>query len=277
MPGDSPEHFNWSAPVVRTRRVTPNMQRITLAGGDLGRFESTGIPDEHLLLAFPPHGTEKRSYTVRRWDAEIQEMDIDFAVHAGGTAARWAVQARPGDKLGFSSASGWYAPPSDANWQLLLADMTALPALSRILEEMPSSTPVHVIAEVATPQDRQRLVTDAKLTVTWLHRSGNGAGSSLLAEAARSWSRPGGPGYVWFAGEAKVSREVRRWLRHELGWQANRYDVVGYWRENQEEWVAHYETVREHIEAAADSALAASEDFDVVRDAVDAALDRAGL
>ncbi|WP_072690895.1 siderophore-interacting protein [Rhodococcus marinonascens] len=277
MPDDSPERPDWSAPVVRTRRVTPNMQRITLAGGDLSRFESSGTPDERLLLAFPPDGTEKRSYTVRRWDADALEMDIDFAVHAGGTAALWAARARPGETLGFSTASGWYDPPSDAGWQLLLADMAALPAVSRILEEMPSSDRVHVIAEVTTPEDRQRLVTDAKLTATWLHGSGNGAGSSLLAEAARSWPLPSGPGYVWFAGEAKVSRVVRRWLRHDLGWPADRYDVLGYWRENKEEWVARYEAVREQIEAAADSALAASKDFDSVRDAVDAALDRAGL
>jgi hypothetical protein len=52
---------------------------------------------------------------------------------------------------------------------------------------------------------------------------------------------------------------------------------MGYWRENKEEWVARYETVREQIEAARDSALAACEDFDAVRDAVDAALERSGL
>ncbi|AOW92292.1 NADPH-dependent ferric siderophore reductase [Rhodococcus sp. WMMA185] len=277
MPDASPDPLEWMAPVARSTKLTPNMRRITLAGGDLGRFESSGTPDESLLLAFPPDGAEKRSYTVRRWDADALEMDIDFAVHAGGTAARWAAKARPGETVGFSTASGWYAPPHDAKWELLLADMTALPAVGRILEEMPSSTRVHVIAEVTTPEDQQDLVTDAELTVTWLHGTGNGIGNSLLAEAARSWWRPNEPGYVWFAGEAKVSRVVRRWLRHDLGWPADRYDVIGYWRENKEQWEARYETVREQIEAATSSALAAGDDFDSVRDTVDEALDRAGL
>ncbi|WP_009479634.1 siderophore-interacting protein [Rhodococcus sp. JVH1] len=277
MSDDPLEHLAWSASVARTTRVTPNMQRITLAGGDLGRFESSGRPDERLLLAFPPDGAEKRSYTVRRWDPDALEMDIDFAVHAGGTAAHWAARARPGETLGFSTASGWHAPPADAEWQLLLADMTALPAVGRILEELPGSSRVHVIAEVTTPEDRQQFTTDAGVTVTWLDGSGNGAGDSLLADAARDWSRPDGPGYVWFAGEAKVSRVVRRWLRHDLDWHSDRYDVIGYWRDNKEEWVARYETVREQIEAARDCALAAGDDFDSVRDAVDAALDRTGL
>ncbi|TQC46402.1 siderophore-interacting protein [Rhodococcus sp. WS4] len=277
MSEESLEHLDWSAPVVRTTRVTPNMQRITLAGGDLGRFESSGRPDERLLLAFPPDGAEKRSYTVRRWEPDALEMDIDFAVHAGGAAAQWAARAQPGESLGFSTASGWYAPPADAAWQLLLADMTALPAVGRIVEELPSTARVHVIAEVTTRCDRQEFATAAAQTTTWLHGSGNGTGDSLLAEAARDWVRPDAPGYVWFAGEAKVSRVVRRWLRHELGWPADRYDVIGYWRDNKEEWVARYETVRAQIEAARDTALAAGDDFDSVRDAVDAALDRTGL
>ena len=134
-----------------------------------------------------------------------------------------------------------------------------------------------MIAEVTTRGDRQEFATAATQTATWLHGSGNGTGDSLLAEAARDWVRPDAPGYVWFAGEAKVSRVVRRWLRHELGWPADRYDVIGYWRDNKEEWVARYETVREQIEAARDTALAAGDDFDSVRDAVDAALDRTGL
>ncbi|MCQ4119214.1 siderophore-interacting protein [Rhodococcus tibetensis] len=276
MPEPSSEPPDRWAPVVRTERITPNMQRITLSGGDLTRFESSGAPDERLLLAFPPGGME-RSYTVRRWDPSACEMDIDFAVHAGGPAVRWALQASPGEVVGFSAASGWYAPPGDEEWQLLVADMTALPAVGRIVEELPGSAHVHVIAEITTTEDRQQLTTGADLTVTWLHDSGNGTGRSRLAEAARSWSRPSGPGYVWFAGEAKTSRDVRRWLRHELGWPPERYDVMGYWRADKEDWVARYETFREQIEAARDSALAAGRDFDAVRDAVDAALDRTGL
>ncbi|MDV7244715.1 MULTISPECIES: siderophore-interacting protein [Rhodococcus] len=277
MPVHSSEQPDRWAPVVRTERVTPNMQRITLSGGDLTEFESSGVPDERVLLAFPPGGAEQRSFTVRRWDPSSCEMDIDFAVHAGGAAIRWALQASPGDVLGFSAAAGWYSPPSDTAWQLLVADMTGLPAVGRIVEELPGSAHVHVIAEITSAEDRQQFTTEADVTVTWLHGSGNGTGRSRLAEAARTWPRPSEPGYVWFAGEARTSRDVRRRLRHELVWPANRYDVMGYWRENKEDWVARYETVREQIEAARDSALAAGEDFDAVRDAVDAALERSGL
>lgn len=270
------DRLPYSATVSSTRRLTSHMQRITFEGPGLAGFTSSGRPDERLLVGLPPHYRDQRSYTVRRWDPERGELTVDFVVHAGGNAARWAEQATPGEPVGLSSASGWYAPPPDAAWQLLLADMTALPAVGRILEEMPAGTRAHVIAETVEPADEQQFVSSADVTVTWLH-GGNGAAPSMLYAAARSWTHPAEPGYVWFGGEAHTSREVRRWLRHELGWRPERYDVMGYWRDRKEEWTRRYEQVRAEIEAVADRAMAEGDDLDTVRDAIDAALERAGL
>lgn len=292
-------HPYYFAPVSSAARVTPNMQRITLTGGDLTRFASSGDPDERLLVVFPDVGADRppapqrvgdgwdypvegprpvmRSYTVRRWEPQRCELTVDFAVHDGGAAARWALQARPGQVLGLTTASGWHRPPADTAWQLLLADMTALPAVGRIVEELAPGTRVHVLAEVPTPDDEQYVPTSGDVTYTWLHGTGNGLGPSALATSARDQPRPEGPGYVWFAGEAGLSREVRRWLRHDLGWPAERYHVIGYWRADKEAWTARYEQVRQQIEAAGTAALAAGGDFDSVRDAVDEAMDEAGL
>ncbi|MBM4632585.1 SIP domain-containing protein [Rhodococcus hoagii] len=295
---DNPSPYLF-APVSDVVRVTPNMQRITLRGGDLRHFASSGDPDERLLVVFPNPGDdapprpqrigtavdypadgarpEMRSYTVRRWDASAFEMDLDFAVHEGGAAVRWALQARPGQTLGVTTASGWYRPPPDTAWQLLLADMTALPAVGRIVEGLPRGARVHVVAEVTTPADEQRFDTAGDVTYTWLHGTGNGVSPSALATAARRHDLPDGPGYVWFAGEAGLSREIRRWLRHDLGRPTERYHVLGYWRADKEAWTARYEQVREQIESAQIAALESGGDFDSVRDAVDAAMDDAGL
>ena len=40
---------------------------------------------------------------------------------------------------------------------------------------------------------------------------------------------PDGPGYFWMAGESAQMRDIRRHLRHELGWDTRHYDVMGYW------------------------------------------------
>ncbi|WP_241665791.1 siderophore-interacting protein [Prescottella subtropica] len=267
------------APVTRVARITPNMQRITLSGGDLDHFRSSGDPDERLLVMFPTDGPEPglRSYTVRHWNPATTEMDIDFAVHDGGAAVHWALHATPGDILGVTSASGWYHPPADTAWQLLIADMTALPAVGRILEELTPGTRVHVVAEITDPLDEQHIDTSGDVTWTWLHGTGNGIGPSALAATVRAWTPPDGPGYVWFAGEAGLSRIVRRRLRHDLDFPADRYDVIGYWRADKDTWTARYEQVRDRIEAAQAAALASDADFETVRDAVDEAMERAGL
>lgn len=275
MPLD--DELSYSAAVVDTHRPTPHMQRITFAGPGLDGFTSTGRPDERLLVGLPPDHRERRSYTVRRWDPERTELTLDFAVHAGGVAASWAEQAVIGEVVGLSRASGWYTAPPGDGWQLLLADMSALPAVGRILEERPAGVRVHVIAEVVDSADAQHFASDADITVDWHHGSGNGMGPSALYEAARGWVPPDGPGYVWFAGEARTSRQVRRWLRHELGRPPEQYDVMGYWRDRKEEWTRQYDRVRTEIEAVAHRAMTEGADLDSVRDAVDAAMERAGL
>ena len=40
---------------------------------------------------------------------------------------------------------------------------------------------------------------------------------------------PEGPGYFWMAGESAQMRDIRRHLRHEVGFAAGAFDVMGYW------------------------------------------------
>lgn len=107
--------------VTATERLTPDMLRITLGGEDLAGFVSAGY-DDHVKLCFPKPGEELpvwpaigpdatplaegvvaspvRDFTPRRYDADRQELTIDFAVHEAGPASDWAVNAVPGSRLG---------------------------------------------------------------------------------------------------------------------------------------------------------------------------------
>ena len=40
---------------------------------------------------------------------------------------------------------------------------------------------------------------------------------------------PESPGYFWMAGESAQMRDIRRHVRHDLGWDNRHYDVMGYW------------------------------------------------
>lgn len=277
--------------------LTPNMIRLRFGGEDLRRFVSSGDPDERLVVVLPRPGERDtaapvrqedgtldypaddepamRSYTVRRVGGG--GLVIDVVRHDGGAAATWAARARVGDVVYLSPAKGWYSPPDDVRWQLLLADMTALPALGRILEELPPGQRAVVLAEVTEPGDAQEIESAADVSCTWMVGSGNGQRPSGLLTALRDVELPDGPGYVWFAGEAAESRAVRKHLRRERGWPTERCTVIGYWRVDQERWLARYDEVGESLEKIYENAVAAGLSPSDALEAYEEALEKAGL
>ncbi|MFT4166354.1 MAG: siderophore-interacting protein [Microlunatus sp.] len=278
--------------------LTPTMIRIVFGGEDLRRFVSSGDPDERLVVVLPRPGErhapdpvrqadgtldyptddepEIRSYTVRRFDPEKPEMVIDFVRHVGGAAATWASQAQAGDVVYLSPAKGWYSPPADTTWQLLLADLTGLPALGRILEELPAGMRAIAVAEVVTEADQQTFNSAATVSSQWLI-SGNGHGPSRLFEVLKQFEFPAGPGYIWFAGEAADSRTVRKYVRRELGWTTDRFTIIGYWRHDQERWLARYEPIGETLERVYTDAVASGLSEGDALDVYEDALEKAGL
>lgn len=273
----------FAAEVTRVSRLNPSLIRVRLA---VDGFESTGIGDEYVRLFFP-HGEDRRdvslpiatedswftpegapeppmrTYTIRA--AGPGWVDIDFVVHEGGVAARWALAAAPGDRLGLNSPAGLYELPPGATHQFLVGDLTALPAIARLVEQIPAGVHTQVVIEV--PDDASRLPLQAPpgCRVSWV-TGGNWVGPSLLPEVVRTaiGALPAGADrpYVWVAGQTPALRGVRKYLRKELGWPAEWFKLVGYWIPRAEEWRDRYdalspETVNE-LNALFDGAETAS-------------------
>lgn len=287
-----------TATVLSRRQLTPGMIRLTFGG--LTDFPGTGIGDEYLRLFFPneetgklhlpvisedgawsyPDGREAlrySTYTVRRHRPEANEIDIDFVVHEGGLASEWAQRAAPGDIITINSPRGLYQPPGDITWQLLVADATGLPALARLLEQTPAHVQSRVFVEIARPEDEQYLPAHPGATVTWLHRSGNGIAPSRMGDVVRAVPLPSTSGYIWVAGEQKVVRAIRKYVRQELKLPAERYELVGYWIHEGEAWDARWEALPAEVRAAIDAAWSSDRDREVVRDEYEATLEKFGL
>jgi NADPH-dependent ferric siderophore reductase len=285
------------ATVLSRQQVTPGMIRLTFGG--LAGFSSTGIGDEYLRLFFPnkqtgklhlPHISEDgrwtypdgqdaivySTYTVRRYRPEQGQLDIDFVVHEGGVASDWAQHANPGDRITINNPRGLYAPPADTVWQLLVADATGLPALSRLLEQTPRHVQSRVFIEIARAEDEQRLEHPGA-TVTWLHRSGNGVAPSRMEDVVRAVPLPPTPGYIWVAGEQKAVRAIRKFVRQELKLPAERYELVAYWIANGEDWDARWDALDPAIRAQIDAAWDSGRDPEEVRDEYEATLEKFGL
>lgn len=250
--------------VVARRELTPTIVRITLGGGELDGFTSSG-PSDHVKVFFPDpaagtvtapsigeDGVRRptdgviisRDYTPRAFraatDAGAAELDIDFVLHSdpgadaadnagGGPASAWAASAKAGDALAIAGPRGSKLAPDDCAQAILIADETALPAFSRWLELLPASTRITAILDAAD-ESVERCLTDeqrSRAAIEWLYRED---GPGQLDESLRSTGTIAADTYVWAAGEATTLIPLRRYLRHELGLPADQVAVEGYWK-----------------------------------------------
>ncbi|RAJ43522.1 NADPH-dependent ferric siderophore reductase [Kitasatospora sp. SolWspMP-SS2h] len=256
--------------VTGVHRPTPRTARVTFALPP-GGFALAG-PDQQVKLYFPRPGQDApefpvpapgqdlmswyhachavpedrrpwmRSFTLRAHDAELHTVDVDFVLHgtagaggapgAGGPAAAWAAQARPGQVLAMFGPSPEFARPFplDGGLPLLFAcDESALPALGTLVEALPAGARAHAWIEVAGPEEEQPLLGFGELTAHWVHRGDAPHGARLLA-ALRAAELPPAPGPAWLAGEATTVRALRRHLIEDRRLPRPTVHSTGYWR-----------------------------------------------
>jgi NADPH-dependent ferric siderophore reductase len=291
------------ATVIETVQLSPRLLRITLRVDDLEALDVQPGGDSAVGVYFPvvtsdgervqpptttgadgtryvdpASGSEGRNYSVRRQrphpDGDL--IDLDVILHARGPGTAWAAAAAPGERVGLDHARSWYRPEPTTDWQLLVTDLSGLPATARIIEELPGGVPVTVVVEVADADDLDYLPPHPDVTVVSSIGSGNGHAPSTLARLTRDLTLPDGRGYCWFAGEAAESRTVRKHFRGQ-GWTVEQLDVTGYWRFDSETWDAKFALVADDVVAVWERALADGKGEKVADEEFDEALERAGL
>ncbi|GAA2081072.1 siderophore-interacting protein [Streptomyces albiaxialis] len=251
--------------VVRTRRLSPAMLRVTFGGERLGDFASGGR-DQRFKLFLPRPGQEAplvpthagenwfaewramdpaeqslmRSYTVR--EQREDEVDVDFAMHGEpgvdeGPATRWAREALPGARailLGPVVADNGgvdFRPPEGTDWILLSGDETALPAIAATLEQLPEDTRVRAWIEVPSRADVQELRAPADAEVVWLVRDETAKSrAELVLDAIAEAEFPPGTPYAWIAGESNTVKMLRRHLIRKRRLARGSITFTGYWR-----------------------------------------------
>lgn len=249
--------------VLRVADVTPGMRRVTLGGTGLkahsapngmpvAAFRSDGFDDEFKIYLQHPDAEAPvvpqqmegvlhwprenphllfRTYTVRRWDAEAGELDVDFVVHGVGPATSWARHVQPGETLNIAGPKSSALHPEGVAWTLVAGDETALPAIGRWLETWPAGARGQVFIEIADAAHQQDLPTPPGVELTWLSREGAEPGTTtLLLDALKAAPWWEGVAFAWIAGETNTLTPIRRWLRNERGLPKEQVEVTGYWR-----------------------------------------------
>lgn len=239
--------------VTRVERLSPRMVRVTFTGDDLGAFAWNG-PAAHIKLIFPedgqaeppmpqpdgPRPTRVRTYTPRRFDPAVPELDVEFVLHGDGPASSWAAQARAGQVLVLGGPGPSYQVDPDADWFLLAGDDAALPAVETILDALPAGARVQVVLEVADEQEQRPLSTAAQLEITWLHRGSDPAQADTALEAAlRTVELPDGNGRIYVGCEAAAMRRIRAHLLHERGLDPATIVTRGYWKLDEVDYTDH--------------------------------------
>jgi NADPH-dependent ferric siderophore reductase len=212
----------YTADVLRREQLSSHFVRLVLGGPGLADFTSTGVPDEWVALTAPGQ-FQIRYYTVRAF--RDGELTLDVVVHDHGLVTEWAAGDCVGDTVTVSEPKASFAMPPGAQWLLLVGDLTALPAMARIIESTPG-IPVRAWAEV--PDGALPDYVAGEADVTW---SAPPEGTeSATAEIVRGIDWPEGAGYFWMAGESAQMRAIRKHLMREVKLPNTAYDVMGYWR-----------------------------------------------
>jgi NADPH-dependent ferric siderophore reductase len=266
--------------VLRSEQLSPHMVRVVLGGDGLAGFATRGLTDHYVKLLFPAPGVAypepldlrrireefpreqwptTRTYTVRHWDAERDELSLDFVLHGDeGLAGPWAAHARPGDVLHFSGPGGAYAPDPSADWHLMAGDESALPAIAAAVERLPAHATARVFVEVADAAEEQKLDAPDGAVVTWLHRGDQPVGAPLVLAVSALDFLAGVP-HVFVHGEAGFVKELRRMLRVERALPLDRLSISGYWRLGHDEdgWQASKREWNRQVEAEQEPAESA--------------------
>ena len=217
--------------VIRSVPVTPNMLRVTLGGDGMSTFP-TEQDGAYVKLMFPAQGEGRgivRTYTVRQ--QRNDEIEVDFVLHGdGGPAASWAQQVRPGDQILIGGPGPKKLMNPQADWFLMVGDMTALPAISVNLEQLPSDARGYAVLEVISKADIQPLQAPANVELIWVVNPHPGENPELLLQRTKELAWHAGRPSVWAACEFSSMRVLRRYFREEL--QVDKADlyVSSYWK-----------------------------------------------
>lgn len=217
--------------VVRKTRLTPNMLRVTLGGPNMAEFPADQA-SAYIKLLFPREGDARptaRTYTVRAHRAD--EIDIDFAVHRNaGPALSWALNCQPGDTILIGGPGPKKLVNSQADWFLMVGDMTALPAISVNLASLPADAKGHALIQVLSEEDIQPLDAPCGVQVHWQINPEPGLDEELLLNQVEALPWPSGKPYVWCACEMDSMRRLRSYFHDHSAVERSQLYISSYWK-----------------------------------------------
>ena len=232
--------------------ISPHMLRVTLTGEQLAGYPE-GCESANCKIILPEDGCRDtvlptvedeaagkkppiRTYTVRYYRPQRQELDIDFVLHEDhGPASNWAINAQVGDTIGVAGPKDQSVAKlinDQCDWMLFAADMSALPALGANIERLNTNrcnAKGYAVIEIISEADKQSLPFPQGMEVHWVVNPNPNQENTLLIEAVKQLPWLPGAASVWLAGETIAIKSLRSYC-YDMGVQRSHRYASGYWQ-----------------------------------------------
>lgn len=227
----------------------PRLRRVRLHGAEL-RGLDPALPAASVRLLLPrPDGALElpswngnefllddgsrpaiRTVTPIRIDPEVGEVTVEVVRHGEGALSEWVGRTGPGDEVAVSGTGRGFEIDADVDDYVLAGDESAIPAITTLLESLPTHAQVRVVVEITSAGASTDLPSHPNCSLEWVELpDGEAPGAALLA-AVRSLELDDGT-VVWAAGEAAGVQRIRKHLFDERQVPRSRAHVRGYWKQ----------------------------------------------
>lgn len=229
----------WQGAVLKLLRADDYELTVTCRTEITEHYLRIGFTDGGLLAEHPVHPTmwirmwfpdgdkvHQRGYTLVNIDVDAGTFDVDFAIH-DGSAARWALAAKPGETIGATVMGSKFTFPDEAPaGYLVVGDIASLPAINSLLASI-GDVPATVWIEWVHEKDRTLpLDAGSNVTVKWVRRADGG---KSLADAVKAETFDAHDHFGWVAAEAQWTRAVAAAFRGEFGIPKKQIKSQAYW------------------------------------------------
>jgi NADPH-dependent ferric siderophore reductase len=227
--------------VTSAQLISPSIIRITLQSTNIAHFGKSSEGGYFKLLFNAQGGTDlshmgeqrpvMRTYTIREFNDVTNTITVDFVRHITtdihcGFASRWAEHARQGDTIHIIGPGKSVYPDFNHDWVFLVADMTALPALSVTLSQINKKAKGYAVIEVTSIHDIQMLDKPNDVEIIPVVKA-NGVS---LEQVITKLDWLDGDVDVWCACEFDDMRTLRRYFHHDRKVENERIYISSYWK-----------------------------------------------
>ncbi len=220
--------------ITNISRLSQNMKRITFSSNDLNDFpenENGG----YIKFLFSKDLSEKegslaRPYTIRHFRKKQLELDVDFSYHSGnqGYATKWAFETKIGDEILISGPGSKQNIDINSKWFFFVGDMTALPAISSHLEELPKNAVGFAVIEITSVYDKVYINKPIDIEIIWIIKSSKNIKEFVETVRGVNWidSKP----YIWVACEFTKMKCLRDFFQKEKKISKKKMYISSYWK-----------------------------------------------